>query len=277
MTTLEQGIHRGVEYETYASWDALRSSYLSKFRRSPRHAYASLLEAEEPTAAMQLGTAIHAAILEPEAFEKEYVAAPKTDRRTTASKEAWAIFQARNAGKSILRAEDMETCLRIRESVWQEPWAEGLLGGSGENELSAVWSDAEFKVPCKLRIDRFSTATSSVIDVKSATDASRDAFSRAIENYSYHVQAAMYLDGLDTLSPHERRFLWIAVEKTPPYAAAVYEADEYDLMDGRKRYRGAIAMHLECQRTGFWPGYDPHIRIIHRPPWARKETEGDEF
>ena len=272
------GLHKDVPYEVYASWDALRSSYLSKFKRSPRHALSYRLNPREPSAAMNLGTAIHSAVLEPEMFEKEYAAAPKVDRRTKPGKATWAEFLAQNPKVSVLSSENMDTCLRIRESVWSEPWAEALLGGKGENELCAVWQDPEFKVACKCRVDRFSASRGAIIDLKTTRDASREAFGRAIENYDYHVQAAFYLDGFDAISPHPRTFLWIAIEKEPPYGASVGEADSADLEEGRRRYKAAIGMHLEAERTGVWPGYPSEIQIFQRPPWARRSGgDADEF
>jgi len=273
---ISSGIFPGVSYEEYASWPGLRSSYLRHFRRTPAHAYEASVAPEQPSAAMDLGTAIHTAVLEPGAFEKRYARAIKVDRRTTAGKAEWAAFEAEHAGKAILAPDEWDHITRIRQSVWRQPWAEKLLGGKGATELSVRWVDPELQVLCKARIDRYCPefrGLATVVDLKSTRDAGREPFKRDIENFNYGLQAAFYLDGLAAVSGHHRRWMWIAVEKLPPYAAALYEPDDEVLDEGRRLYRSAIAMHLECERTGEWPGYSPEPQIIGRPAWARRQME----
>lgn len=272
------GVHPGVSYETYAQWPGLRSSYLRHFRRTALHAREEHLRPSRPTRALDLGNAIHTAILEPELLEKRYAPPYEGgDRRFNAGKAAWAAFQVEHAGKEILAGGDFDTARRARDSVWKQPWAAALLSGRGANELSIGWDDPEFGVRCKARIDRFAAdfdGLPTIVDLKSAEDAGKEAFRRSIENYAYGLQAALYMDGLAVAAgPHYRRWLWVVVEKAPPYACALREPDDEVLEEGRRLYRTAIAMHLECERSGFWLGYPPHPEIIGRPPWARRPQE----
>lgn len=272
------GIFPSVSWETYSSWHALRSSYLRHFERSPAHARAALLEPQDPTREMDLGTALHCAILEPHAFESRYVLGLEHPRRSNAEKAAHAAFEAEHAGKGILKHDEWATVERVREAIWKQPWAPELLGGKGANELSAVWKDAELGALCKLRIDRYTGSFEGfpmLVDLKSCRDASKPAFQRSIVNYGYDLQSALYLDGLGTVQPHPRRFCWVAFEKEPPYAAAVYEPDDACLERGRTLYKRAIAQHLECTRTGIWHGYPTHVQVIGLPPWAARKPQGE--
>jgi exodeoxyribonuclease VIII len=267
------GLH-AVSWETYSSWDARRYSELRHFKRSPLHARYLALHPDEPTAAMSMGSAIHVAVLEPESFEKRYVEAIEVgDKRTPANKARWVAFEQENAGRGILKPSEWEAALRVRESVWSQPWAEELLGGAGANEVSALWMDAEWKIPCKCRIDRLGAR---VIDLKSTRDASASAFQRSISNFDYYLQAALYMDGLDTLHPSPREWIWIAVETVAPYAPALYSPTNEMIDEGRKRYRTALGQWAECTRSGFWPGYSPSPVQIDLPPWAKsKSFEGE--
>jgi hypothetical protein len=271
------GLFPGIPYEVYVRWPALRASYLRHFKRSPRHAREQYLRPAKPSKAMELGTAIHAAILEPGDFEKRYAQRPEgVDRRFTEGKAVWAAFEAASGGKTILSADDYDTAVRVRESVWAEPWAEALLGGKGSAELTAGWIDAEWQVACKGRIDRYCAefnGLATVVDLKSTRDAGEESFRADIERFGYGLQAAFYLDGLAALSSHFRQWIWLAVETSPPYAAALYLADDEILAEGRRLYRTAIGLHLECEREGYWPGYPARPRIISRPPWARRPQE----
>ena len=267
------GLHM-VSWEVYSAWDARRYSELRHFKRSCLHARYLALHPDEPTQAMDLGSAIHVAVLEPESFERRYVKAiDPGDRRTPANKAKWEAFLAENAGRGILKADEWENVQRIRESVWRQPWAQELLSGPGANEVSALWTDTAWKLPCKARIDRLSTR---VIDLKSAKDAGREAFMRSIGNFDYYVQASFYLDGLDTLAPSPREWIWIAVETQPPFAPALYTPTNEMLDEGRKRYKAALGQWVECTRNGYWPGYAESPQLIDLPPWMKsKAPEGE--
>lgn len=274
---METGIFPGVPYEVYASWPGLRSSYLRHFRRTPAHAHYQALHPDAPSPAMDLGNLIHTAILEPERLEQRYVRTIKVDRRFKEGKAQWAAFEAQHAGRELVEPQDWEMAQRIREAVWGKPWAQALLGGAGSTELSVRWMDGEFDAArCKARIDRYCAefeGLPALVDLKSARDASRDAFRADVERFAYGLQAAFYLDGLAAVQPHYRRWLWIVVEKSPPYAVALYEADGEVLEEGRRLYRAAIATHLECWRTALWPDYPDKAQLIGRPPWARRAQE----
>jgi hypothetical protein len=64
-------------------------------------------------------------------------------------------------------------------------------------------------------------------------DASPSGFARSIATFRYHVQASHYLTGLHGAE----RFVFIAVEKTAPYAVAVYELDAAAMAAGDEHGR----------------------------------------
>lgn len=271
------GLHRGVPYDEYARWAAINHSVLRKIKQSPLHARHAMLNPDDSTAAQAFGSALHKAVLEPDLFPKVYAWAPKFDKRTNAGKEGWAKFQAENPGKEYLTKEEYEKCIAMRDAVWSHPTAAEILRAPGVNELSAVWKDKETETVCKGRQDRFGSWDKypTVVDLKSTVDASKKAFSRAIENYGYAEQAAMYLDGFETLAPFEgdRRYVLIAAENEPPYAVAVYELDSDAIEVGRKRYRGHLIQYARSLESGVWSGYGDGLDLISLPPWSMKAEE----
>lgn len=271
---MNYGLHKTMPYDEYAALDAVRSSTLKHFRRSAAHARYEMLNPED-TAAKVLGQAVHIAVLEPQRFADEYAVAPKLDRRTTAGKAEWSAFCAENAGKIVLKADELELCRALADAAQAHPIAAKLLDAPGLTEPSLVWEDAETKLACKARLDRLTThdGFSTIVDVKTTRDASPRGFARECATYSYHMQAAWYLRGADALSPVARRFVFIAIEKDPPYAVGVYELDNAFLGAGQKACDDALRMYRNAVETGEWPGYSTSIRTIFAPPWLADMPE----
>jgi exodeoxyribonuclease VIII len=116
-----------------------------------------------------------------------------------------------------------------------------------------------------------------IADLKTTEDASERAWIRDVVKYQYHAQAAFYLDGLETLEPRaDRQFLWIAVEKKPPFACAIYQPDDATIYKGRAMYRNYLRQWLKCTETGEWPGYDVGIQPLLLPDWALRSEAGED-
>lgn len=275
------GLHKDVPYEVYERWPAVRSSLLSKLGQSPLHArYAMLHPLEgDSTKAKDFGHALHVAVLEPDAFPARYFKAPDVDGRTKDGKAALAAAREANHGKRLIKAEEYDQCIAMRDAVWSHPTAKEILASPGVNELSAVWEDSETGLLCKGRQDRFGSwdAWPTVVDLKSTLDASKRSFSKTIETYGYASQAAYYLDGFNALAPFrggDRRYVLIAAEKDPPYAIAVYELESASIEIGRKRYRAHLTEWARCMEAGRFPAYGDGLDLISLPAWAFK-NEGE--
>lgn len=261
ITCPNPGIHRDVPAETYHEWDAISASKLKKLADCPAMLKYEMDHPQTQTDAMRIGSAVHDAILLPDRFAAKYVESPKCDKRTTAGKEAWAAFIAEHAGKQVLDADDMAICKGIRESLLADETARGLLVGRGGNEVSIVWDHKATGLRCKSRIDRATEyqGTSCHVDIKTTTDANPDAFRWEVRKYRYHLQAAFYLDGCEALRGGKRRFIFIAVEKMPPYLCSVCELDEdgnsISIQAGRDLYRPLLEKYQTCRESGVWPSY----------------------
>lgn len=257
----------------HADTSRISKSGLDLIRKSPAHYYAAYLDPNrkprQDTEAFKVGTAIHCAILEPDQFKKRYLVAPKIDRRTREGKEAGAQLEELLAGGNLilLNHDDYEMCQRIGEKVNEHPVASHLLS-SGKAEHSVFWTDPETGAKCKARYD-FLSDTGFITDLKSTQDASPDGFGRSAFKFRYHVQGRFYYDGhLYSTGKPPRGFAFIAVEKEPPYAVAVYYADEKVLQLGLDEYVPDLQKYVECKNSNQWPAYEQVIKPLTLPAWA---------
>lgn len=275
--TLQPGLYPGLSFVDYLALEAVNNTTLRAFRRTPAHAHHELTHPEEVTDALRVGDAAHVAILEPRRFEKSYVKAPKFDLRTIKGKAAAAEWEAAHGELASLKPDEWELACAMRDAVWSSPLAAALLKAPGHTELAVVWKDEKSGRLCKGRLDRLLTyeGWSIVLDLKTPRDADAWAFAKSIVEFGYHQQAAFYLDGLNAIAPHERRFFHLAIEKKPPYCCAVFELDDTAIAEGRAQYRIAIDTLVECEKSGLWPGYPVGVQAIDLPAWAYHTRRDD--
>jgi hypothetical protein len=259
---------------SYRVWDAANQSVLKSYLRSPAHGRHDQINPSSPTAAMLLGTAIHAAVLEPDLFDSEFVAAPVADARTKVGRALKAEHEARHPGKTSLPAKEFDLVLAARQAIYDNPIAAKLLGGDGQNELSYVWESdypgAEGTL-CKARVDRLTTldGVPCLVDLKTSVDATPSEFQKSVGRFGYDLQAAFYLDGLATLYPGDRRFIFIVVEKTAPFGVSVCELEQFSLTEGRIKAERGLAAYAKAHATNIFDGYESVIHQIQTPQWAR--------
>lgn len=274
---MKPGLYPAMPRAEYEAIDAANYSTLKHFNLSPAHAREIILHPPEPTEAMEFGTAMHTAILEPQQFAGSYVQAPKFDRRTTAGKAAWIGFEAQHPGRNYLKPEEWDNCAGIMKAIETNETATLLLRGEGANEISAVWTDPDVGILCKGRLDRFTSlyGWSVVVDVKTTDVAHPSIFPTHAARMGYHIQAAFYLDALAALAPADRRFVTLAIERDRPHGMMAYEYDEQAIVVGRNRYKTYLKIYAECRKTGIWPTYDSGIEPLTLPAWATRELNYD--
>ena len=254
----------------YHAHPAISKSGLDRIDQSPAHYRAWLQSPREATPALTFGSAAHAYLLEREVFERSYVVmSEKIDRRTKAGKEAWEAFQTKANGREVLTLDDMETLEAMAYSISQHPIAEELLdSGSGEAEVSFFTELWGVSVKCRpdwLRNDGI------VVDLKTTDNAGPAAFAKSCAKWRYHVQASFYSDIL-CKGRDVKAFVFIAVEKSAPYAVGVYELHAESLEAGREAYQRNLDTYKRCLDTGHWPAYSNSIETLNLPRWAFQQA-----
>ena len=279
------GLHERIPPELYHARElgVVSNSALKEAGRSMRHYYTwSTTPSDDDTKALFVGRAFHVATLEPDEFAKLYLVAPKFgDLRKTANKdrrESWCrdhgfrvvdgdIVDATDKGRELLDAADHERIVGMVRSVREHPLASRMIAG-GKAEVTALWTDSETGLRCKSRMDYYVSSRSAIFDLKSTTDASLRSFSRDVFNYGYHRQHALYRSAVAALGVPAKHFVFIAVEKEPPYAVATYQLDDVGIAAAHRDVRAIMTQIAECVRTSTWPAYPTNIQKIETPKWA---------
>ena len=260
---------------------AVSKSHLDQVARSPLHYWARYLDPNrvepEPTPAMLVGTAVHTHILELDEWDKRYVVMPEgIDRRTKQGKAEWEAFSTAASGRTVISRTDAEQVMRMGHAVYSHPAAAMLLKQlPGKAETTHMWSDATSGLQCKCRPDWLTDDGSLIIDLKTTEDASPKGFEKSVGNWRYHVQAAWYLHGIEQASgTRPDQFIFICVEKKPPYAVAVYAADPEMIEIGWQQAQRDLEVLATCKAANAWPGYSDQIETISLPRWMRPRPDG---
>lgn len=259
--------------EYHASLSEDSHSSLQTFRQSVERYAAErvfcTMYREPPTPAMQLGSLLHCMVLEQESLESRYVVKPDgIDRRTKAGKEQWERFEATANGKTIIMADDLNLASAMRDGIMRNPHARAALEDDGISEASIRWECPETGCPLKCRIDRLHHS-GLVVDVKSTEGVSPEAWSRTVFNFGYHLQAALYAEGVRQVIGLDRPFLFIAVSKTPPHECCTYLLNERAIQLGRDENLKTVKELVDRRASGDWSGrWSNRIHEINLPAWA---------
>lgn len=247
----------------YHADPAVSASHLKEISRSPFHYWSRYINPDRapmvPTAAMRLGSLVHCAVLEPDELQKRYQLAP--DRRTKEGKAA--VVEMAAAGIEAVSEADLAQALQMADAVCSNRTS-ALLLSSGLAEQSYWWDDVATGMKCKCRPDWINGNV--IVDLKTCQDASPAGFAKSVAQWSYQQQAAHYLAG--TLAT---RFIFIAVEKSAPYAVACYELDTEAMIHGSVSRYNNLRKIQDCAAIHNYPGYTDGVETISLPGWALKD------
>lgn len=254
--------------QEYRSHKGINKSTLWEIKRSSAH-YKYLLEhPTEDTQALRFGRALHAAILTPSAFKREYVVAPDCDRRTRQGKEDYMMWHSLLApGTTILSAEDMQTIHGMVKSYRNSQEARALLRNT-RREVPKFWTDPETGLLCKCRLD--AVKPDAVVDLKTTFDASTKSFARDAINYGYHVQAAHYLQGVEATTGRRPEWYFLVIEKKPPYCIHILHASTEFIELGAFERARLMEELKRCSDADAWPSYA--TEDLTPPAWAYSEV-----
>lgn len=290
----EPGWYKDIPNEVYHKSGGVSSSTLKKFLcKTPAHIDYEKKHPKEPTKNMQLGTAVHSLVLEPEKAKDEIAVMPGFNLRTKLGRADRDDFIEDNRGKVILTGSEWKQAQDMAGSLLAFIEKDEVLRLVFENyiaESSVYWwyrsndpdDGTEYKQMCKVRPDILCTEYPVLGDIKTSQDATYTGFQKSIINFDYHVSAAMYLEGVNqnreiieglcNSSVGEYRydrFIFLVVENEPPYLSAVYELDKNAIELGKQLYTRAMLLHYEARRDD-WPAFTSDVRLMELPGWASR-------
>ncbi|EKD6459626.1 exodeoxyribonuclease VIII, partial [Escherichia coli] len=187
---IEPGIYYGISNENYHVGPGVSKSQLDDIADTPA---LYLWRKNAPvdntkTKTLDLGTAFHCRVLEPEEFSNRFIVAPEFNRRTNAGKEEEKAFlmECASTGKTVITAEEGLKIELMYQSVMALPLGQWLVESAGHAESSIYWEDPETGILCRCRPDKIIPEFHWIMDVKTTADIQR--FKTAYYDYRYHVQ-----------------------------------------------------------------------------------------
>jgi exodeoxyribonuclease VIII len=246
--------------KAYRDAPGLNKSLLVPFMRSPRHYLHELNAPKTPTASMNLGTALHAELLQPERASSIYAVMKKVDKRTTAGKEYAARFEAENVGKTVIDEEQEKVLLKMRENVMRHPAASKLIERASHKEQAlfaqyrATTVDHAFEV--KALADGIIESEGIMFDVKTTESAAPGEYAKKVRAFRYDIQQVHYTyAGIFNKLPIQN-FEFIVVENAEPCEVAVYTLDAERMKGVWDEWRAAMEFFAVChQKQDFDIGY----------------------
>ena len=266
--------------QEYNALPGVRRSDLWLMNDSPEKYLYGTTHPAEQTPALVFGSAAHKMFLEPDTWNDEYVIMPQIDRRTKEGKAVWEAFSTENAGKTIVSRDDFDTIKEMGNALLKNSVSrEYMFVGHGENETPFSWVDPDTGDACKCKCDRLMLEDGRivVVDYKTAKSAQTDRFNAEIYKRGYHVQAAMYTEGVRISGglSYRPRFVFVVQEKEAPYAVNVIEVTEDVMNYGDQVYHQLLGKLHDCKEADIWEGYveDGVVNEAYLPGWV---SLGDE-
>lgn len=212
---------------------------------------------KKPTKQMEIGTLVHAAILEPQKIDQLYVVIPDNllsgDNRAIQKTEAKEFVKAvRSAGKCAVKADELTMIRTMAANV--QATVGPLLGSAALAEKTIVWEHQATGLMCRCKPDWYRPTTRGTaigFDIKTTGDISKHGFGGSVEAFAYWLQDAHYSEGIEvaTGKPVEE-FIFVAVESEPPYQCRTFQLED-EAREAAKEHRERLMSELaECMKTG---------------------------
>lgn len=273
------GYHSGVTAEKYHADPCVVPSLNSSLAKillgeSPKKAWFSHPKLnpnyrEKHEDKFDIGKASHLALLE--GGIDKIIVVEADDWRTKAAKEQRDA--ARSAGKTALLARHVKDVGAMvdaaQEYIAGSEIAEFWKGG--ESEVTGIALDDGVWLRC--RFDRITSSRRFIIDYKSTTDASPEAFQRQIVRMGYHIQEAFYRRVARMLGAIGPRFAFLAQSCEQPYECSLHGCDPALQEIAEAQVQRAIDLWRECMNTKQWPSHSGRIHYAMPPTYLINDHE----
>lgn len=275
---MKSGVVTENNKDYHSDTTAISKSRLAKMSVCPQYFKWCEDNPQEPSEDLIVGSAFHKLVLEPDTFGQEFVVMPIIDRRTKQGKELYEQFVLSSEGRSVITQDQYDTICAMRDSVLSNKYAVALL--KGVHEQSFYTEDEFTKERVKARPDCYRNVQDRIVitDLKSCRSAISEDFMRDVVKFSYDLQAYMYsmiISNVMKVPQENVDFVFIAVEKKPPYMINILQADQFVLERGEALFREYIGKYHECKETNHWYGLNGAYGVINNlslPNYLLKEV-----
>lgn len=265
-------------FDYHAEREHDSNSTLRIFDRSPAEYYHRRITGRitsETSDPQRLGALAHILILEPKRIDELVAVAPSEVLATNGARtgNAWKEWSGAQGRKLLVKQDEFDLAQWQADSVREHPACGELLKRATIFEQSIFWtSEAGDKL--KVRIDLGSELDAEIGDLKS-TKQDAGNFWKAVKEYSYLGQAALYCDGYESFYGVRPAFSFLLVGSEPPFDCCVRTLPAEAVALGREQNEKTLAAIRECkagERPWHKPGYD-EVFDLELPPYLMAAAE----
>lgn len=243
-----------ISFDKYKELDAISRSDLNLLEISAEH-FLRKDEIFKESKSLDIGTAFHHFLLEPDLFFEKYIILDKgQSKRTKSGQEIKKMCDEK--GMNLLNNCDFELIKKMHNGVRRNNLATRLIM-DGMSEMTLIGVDEKTGIKIKARPD-FMTEISgdevTVIDLKTSKSARDTDFMRSVYKYNYHIQQYMIITLLKQ-KYKKVNFYFVVCEKESLYSCVVYTLSDDILMFAEEKYRDLMDYLKDCKDTGVYTGY----------------------
>lgn len=212
-----------------------------------------------------IGGCTHMGTLEPFKLDDEYAVKPESidgnSSRTNAYKAAFEEMQNHAPDKRWLTQSDYDLCMGMAESAREHPLLKTYLG-KPDTIIEGTGLFGYQGADCKVRPDLFNEGAGVVIDLKTTQEGDPRGFHNSVRKFGYDFQQAFYLEALRSMGYDPKQFIFLVVEKSPPFLTSAYTIDASQIEKQKIRMGEVCRTWKKCMKTGVWPGYGDHVQTL---------------
>ena len=252
-----------MSWNDYVAIDGLNPSSLVHGLKSMRAYKAALQESGPQTRSQQLGSVVHALVLEPHNFNDRFKVHHGIDARRG---NAWLEWRAANPSIDPVHPKVWEEAQRVRDAILDHRRAFSLIDET-VHEASLLCEDRG--VQCKGRVDGY--AAGRLIDLKTTPNIRPDAIGRVFANLHYAEKLSCYVRWLELLQDHMiEEVVIIAAEVKDSYDVTTIDIPRPVIENAWPRMEAVIERVKTCSESNHWPGVGQSVELV-LPNWSMEE------
>lgn len=274
------GVFQSLSNEDYHAAPGVSNSMLH-YMDPPARLPVYLRQEFEETAAMRMGTIIHAMILEPDVLPPAIAVKPEvyTDdkgvekkwTRAARSCKEWEDSQ-KASGRLLLSSSEWERTQGCVDAIRRHP--SSWLFDHGQAEVSVF--TRSFGPLTKYRPDFVPDGANIILDIKKVSEGMSEpnAFAKLAVDRGYHRQAESYRRGWNEETGECRtHVVFVVVEDVAPYLVSFVTLGPKTMQAGWDDYLARLRLYEECLNTGLWPGRSTAVVEVEAKEWQLRRGE----
>ncbi len=216
---MRQRVVDEMEIQEYHNHPAYSKTDISRAKRSTSYVGVKRNADWVGNAAMDMGSAVHMLLLEPEKADAEIAYSKAGTRRG----KVWDRDFDNNLGKILLLNKERDPVELMVESVLNHKRAANLLtGGKAEQSFFCRLKGPGYDLPVKCRPD-YLPGSLRIADLKTTRNIEPEQFGKDAYNLKYHWSAWLTCKIVRQVTGQHHTYFFVCVENQEPYETVVYQ------------------------------------------------------